>query len=260
MLSWSSCHRCHVNSGQHEGLPTNTADPFSTPAPSYTARATTPSACVWSLHSPPGPPTPFPSERSAPAATWAALPLSAHCRSCTTTGAASGQERPRSHIWCRLSMRERTGQCEYNRDHGHRFLRGGWVLLQGRSRGHTQGTGDSRYPWPTLGHEGFEAGDDEDGEPLLLPWITRTHLLPCPTRPMRTVLEKCTDCYSKPPRHYFQQQRTTQTLDPKVCSRQTDTHTHTECGTVWAWLLVLPPGDVGGQSCPLTLIHNCAES
>ena len=36
------------------------------------------------------------------------LPLSAHCRSYTATGAASGQGRPRSHIWCRLSTRERT--------------------------------------------------------------------------------------------------------------------------------------------------------
>lgn len=36
------------------------------------------------------------------------LPLSAHCRSYRATGAASGQGRPRSHIWCRLSTRERT--------------------------------------------------------------------------------------------------------------------------------------------------------
>lgn len=46
-------------------------------------------------------------------ATSGSLPLSAHCRSYTAIGAASGPGKPRSHTWCRLSTRERTHECQY---------------------------------------------------------------------------------------------------------------------------------------------------
>lgn len=77
------------------------------------------------------------------------LPLSAHCRSCIATGAASGQRRPRSHTWCRLSTRERT--CE-RKHFSHFLLRGeprkpgalwrlprGWLLHQARAVGNPKG-------------------------------------------------------------------------------------------------------------------------
>lgn len=47
-------------------------------------------------------------------------PLLPGDRSYTATGAASGQGRPRSHIWCRLSTRERT----WERQHFSHFLLG----------------------------------------------------------------------------------------------------------------------------------------
>lgn len=73
--------------------------------------------------------------------TSGSLPLFAHCRSYTATGAASGQGRgrPRSRIWCRLSTRERTHTCQYSGrfrlDYGARAvgLQGMlWHLLRGQ--------------------------------------------------------------------------------------------------------------------------------